>query len=75
VVHEGGLSDDTKNLWHHHWVRQGLEAERELALLATERAPGLAPSTLCWGDSLTWQTAAWCRRSSMPSALACPWTA
>lgn len=55
LVHDGGLADDTKNLWYHHWVRQGLEAfERELELLAAERARlGLAPSTLCWGESLT----------------------
>lgn len=55
LVHDGGLTDDTKNLWYHHWVRQGLEAfERELELLAAERARlGLAPSTLCWGESLT----------------------
>ena len=55
LVREGGLADDTKNLWYHHWVRQGLEAfERELALLATERERlGLPPSTLCWGGSLT----------------------
>lgn len=55
LVHEGGLKDDTKNLWYHHWVRQGLEAfERELALLAAERSRlGLTPSALCWGDSLT----------------------
>lgn len=55
LVHDGGLADDTKNLWYHHWVRQGLEAfERELELLAAERARlGLVPSTLCWGESLT----------------------
>ena len=55
LVHEGGMADDTKNLWYHHWVRQGLEAfERELALLAAERDRlGLPPSTLCWGSELT----------------------
>lgn len=55
LVRQGGLSDDTKNQWYHHWVRQGLEAfEHSLALLATERQRlGLAPSTLCWGSELT----------------------
>lgn len=55
LVREGGVKEDTKNLWYRHWVRSGLEAlERELALLATERERlGLPPSTFCWGDSLT----------------------
>jgi glutathione S-transferase len=55
LVRQGGLSDDTKNQWDHHWVRQGLEAfEHSLALLATERQRlGLAPSSLCWGSELT----------------------
>lgn len=55
LVHHGGLSDERKNQWYHHWVQQGLQAfERELELLAAERARlGLVPSTLCWGNNLT----------------------
>lgn len=55
LVQEGGLAEDTKNLWYHHWVRHGLEAfEHTLELLATERQRlGLPPSTFCWGDTPT----------------------
>ena len=55
LVREAGASEDTKNAWYHHWTRNGLEAfERQLALLALERASqGLAPSVMCWGDTPT----------------------
>ena len=55
LVRELKVDEDAKNAWYRHWVRSGLEAfERQLALLATERATqGLAPSVLCWGDTPT----------------------
>ena len=41
-----GLSEDAKNTWYRHWVRDGLEAfERQLA--------AQAPSTYCHGDAPT----------------------
>ena len=50
-----GASDEAKDAWYRHWVRNGLEAfERQLALLAEERRTrGQAPSLYCWGDTLT----------------------
>ena len=52
LVHDLQVSDEAKNAWYRHWVRNGLEVfERQLALLAQERtAQGLAPSVMCWGD-------------------------
>jgi maleylacetoacetate isomerase len=39
-----GLSEDQKNTWYRHWVREGLESfERQL-----RQGP---PSTFCYGDS------------------------
>ena len=41
-----GLSEDAKNTWYRHWVRDGLEAfERQLA--------AQAPSTFCHGETPT----------------------
>lgn len=41
-----GLSEDQKNTWYRHWVRDGLEAfERQLV-----QGP---KSTYCWGDTPT----------------------
>lgn len=41
-----GVSEDAKNTWYRHWVRQGLESfERQL----NQRPAGL----YCWGDTPT----------------------
>ncbi len=41
-----GVSEEAKNTWYRHWVRQGLEAfERQLAQRPT--------SLYCWGDTPT----------------------
>ena len=50
-----GVSDDVKNTWYRHWVRDGLESfERQLlALEAQRQAAGLAASTYCYGDTPT----------------------
>ena len=55
LTQELQLSDEAKTAWYHHWTRSGLEAfERQLALLASERAAaGLPTSRLCWGDAPT----------------------
>lgn len=55
LVKEAQVTEEVKNAWYHHWVRQGLEAfERQLGLLERERsARGLAPSRYCWGDTPT----------------------
>ena len=46
LVRELKLSDDARNDWYRHWVREGLEAfERELALLPA--------STYCYGETPT----------------------
>jgi maleylacetoacetate isomerase len=46
LVHELKASEDAKNTWYRHWVRDGLEMfERQLAQLP--------PSTYCYGDSPT----------------------
>ncbi|MFT3811816.1 MAG: maleylacetoacetate isomerase [Acidovorax sp.] len=55
LVRELKVDEDAKNRWYRHWVRSGLEAfERQLALLAAERAQaGLPTSDYCWGDAPT----------------------
>lgn len=55
LVRDLKVDEEAKNVWYHHWVRNGLEAfERQLELLAQERAAqGVAPSVLCWGDTPT----------------------
>ena len=55
LVRELKVSEDAKNTWYRHWVREGLEAfERQLAQLAAQRqAAGLPPSVYCWGDTPT----------------------
>ena len=46
LVHELKVSEETKNEWYRHWVREGLEAfERELARLPA--------SKYCYGDTPT----------------------
>ena len=46
LVRDLGVSDDAKNTWYRHWVRQGLEGfERQLAA-----GP---QSTFCFGDTPT----------------------
>ncbi|MEZ5705477.1 MAG: maleylacetoacetate isomerase [Burkholderiaceae bacterium] len=46
LVHELHATEEAKNTWYRHWVRQGLEAfERQLA-----QQP---PSMFCWGDTPT----------------------
>jgi maleylacetoacetate isomerase/maleylpyruvate isomerase len=55
LVHELKVSEDAKNTWYRHWVREGLESfERMLAQLATGRlAEGRKASVYCWGDTPT----------------------
>ena len=55
LVRDLGVSDDAKNTWYRHWVRDGLESfERQLEALAGQRrAAGLTPSVYCWGDTPT----------------------
>jgi maleylacetoacetate isomerase len=55
LVRELKVSEDAKNTWYRHWVREGLESlERQLATLAAQRAKdGLPPSAYCWGDTPT----------------------
>ncbi len=55
LVREMKVSEDAKNTWYRHWVREGLENfERQLAQLAQVRqAGGLTPSVYCWGDTPT----------------------
>lgn len=55
LVRELKVSEDAKNTWYRHWVREGLESfERQLATLAAQRAQaGLKPSVYCWGDTPT----------------------
>lgn len=51
LVGDMGLSDDQKNIWYRHWVRQGLEAfERQLQVMDAGRSK---PSVYCWGDNPT----------------------
>ncbi|HEY9094303.1 MAG TPA: maleylacetoacetate isomerase [Hydrogenophaga sp.] len=46
LVHELHATEEAKNTWYRHWVRQGLEAfERQLA--------PQPPSVFCWGDTPT----------------------
>ena len=46
LVRELKLSDDAKNTWYRHWVREGM--------LAFERQLALRPASLyCWGDTPT----------------------
>lgn len=49
------VSEDAKNTWYHHWVRQGLESfERQLQAVDTQRtANRLLRSTLCFGNTPT----------------------
>jgi len=55
LVRELKVSEDAKNTWYRHWVREGLESfERQLTTLAAQRAQvGLKPSVYCWGDTPT----------------------
>ena len=55
LVREMKVSDEAKNTWYRHWVREGLESfERQLVHLAAVRqAEGQAPSVYCWGDTPT----------------------
>ncbi|MBX9959035.1 MAG: maleylacetoacetate isomerase [Burkholderiaceae bacterium] len=55
LVREMKVSEDAKNSWYRHWVREGLEGfERQLVQLAAQRqAAGLPPSLYCWGDTPT----------------------
>lgn len=55
LVREMKVSDEAKNTWYRHWVREGLESfERQLAALAGQRqAAGQPPSVYCWGDTPT----------------------
>ena len=55
LVRELKVSDEAKNTWYRHWVREGLESfERQLVQLAAVRqADGLPPSVYCWGDTPT----------------------
>lgn len=55
LVRDLGVSEEAKNAWYRHWVRDGLESfERQLQSLAAQRkASGLAPSVYCWGDTPT----------------------
>lgn len=55
LVRELKVSDEAKNGWYRHWVREGLESfERQLASLAAHREQaGLAPSVYCWGEAPT----------------------
>jgi len=55
LVREFKVSEDAKNTWYRHWVREGLESfERQLVLLAAQRVQsGLTPSVHCWGDAPT----------------------
>lgn len=46
LVRELKLSDEAKNTWYRHWVREGM--------LAFERQLALRPASLyCWGDTPT----------------------
>lgn len=46
LVRDLKVSEEAKNAWYHHWVRQGLEAfERELAVLPA--------ATYCFGETPT----------------------
>ena len=61
LVRDLKVDEDDKNRWYRHWVETGLEAvERQLA---AQPAPRSATAT-----RRRWPTAAWCRRSSTPSA-------
>ncbi len=53
LVRELKISEDAKNTWYRHWVREGLESfERQLVRLAEQRAQaGLQASVYCWGDT------------------------
>jgi maleylacetoacetate isomerase/maleylpyruvate isomerase len=55
LVKELKVSDDAKNTWYRHWVRDGLEAfERQLQGLEAQRMQqGLAPSVYCFGATPT----------------------
>jgi len=49
------VSEDAKNAWYRHWVRDGLESfERQLgAVEAQRRVAGLPESTYCYGETPT----------------------
>lgn len=55
LVRELKVSEDAKNTWYRHWVREGLESfERQLGTLAALcQQAGLKPSVYCWGDTPT----------------------
>ncbi len=55
LVRELKVSEEAKNSWYRHWVREGLESfERQLGTLAALREKdGLKPSVYCWGDTPT----------------------
>jgi maleylacetoacetate isomerase/maleylpyruvate isomerase len=51
LVRELKVSEEDKNTWYRHWVREGLVGfERQLEQLALVRkTEGLAVSVYCWG--------------------------
>ncbi len=55
LVRELKVSEDAKNTWYRHWVREGLESfERQLTTLGAQRQKdGLKPSVYCWGETPT----------------------
>ena len=55
LVRELKVSDDDKNTWYRHWVREGLLSfERQLEQLAELRqSEGQVPSVYCWGTTPT----------------------
>jgi len=55
LVRELKVSDDDKNTWYRHWVREGLLSfERQLEQLAGLRqSEGQVPSVYCWGTTPT----------------------
>lgn len=55
LVKELKVTDEAKNTWYRHWVRDGLESfERQLqAVEAQRKQQGLAPSVYCFGETPT----------------------
>jgi maleylacetoacetate isomerase len=66
-----GVSEDVKNTWYRHWVRDGLESfERQLLAQSKHSARrwGCQLPPIVMAIRPRWPTAAWCRRSSTASA-------
>ncbi len=55
LVKELKVTDEEKNTWYRHWVRDGLESfERQLQTVEAQRKQqGLAPSVYCFGETPT----------------------